>query len=218
MVLSARARVACRRPLCHRFSSAVTKGHPRPRTSTSSSSSSSFVQDILMSLWVPWMSAMQPFGQWTMDKARMGLVLHSNSSRWLGTRPGSIKIKVKLIDTGVVPNQQIYSCLSHHSQRMDTQLPLFLVIVNMHAMYMHRCETPQCTPRLSALYPHSGLVLKVNTIQKLLPTYSQRKLTSSYHAPRPRTRRGLTRSTCPLDPLRVDLNCGPLPRPLSRAF
>ena len=159
-----------------------------------------------------------------MDRAQVGLVSHSSSSsssssRWLGIRPSSIRTRLQLIGTEVVPNPQMHPYPNHRSHPMDThQPPLALVIVNMHIPHiphiphMRQREAPQCTQRLSPLRPHSGplaIILKVKSniiIQELLPTHSQRKPISSHSTPPPRTRQERTRPIPPLDPLAVVLH------------
>jgi len=158
------------------------------------------------------MSATRSIGGWTTSRAPVGSVLHSSSSssRWLGIRPSSIKVKLQLTGTEVVPNPQMHPYPNHRSHPMDTHRPLLVpVIVNMDIPPMRQRETLQYTPGLSPLRPHSGpvaIALKVKNniiILGLPPTHIQRKPISSSRTPYPRTRQECTRSTLPLDPLVV---------------
>ena len=147
---------------------------------------------------------------WPMDRARVGLVLNLSSTGWPDIWPSSIRVRLQLTGTEVMPNPQMHPHLNHCSRPMDTcRHLLVLVTVHMQISHMRQLQTLQCTPRLSPLRPHSGpvaIALKVKSNIAILGiprTHIQRKPISSSRTPCPPTQQECTRSTPLLDPLAV---------------
>ena len=98
-------------------------------------------------------------------------MLHSSGRRQLGIRISSIKVRLKLTGTELVPNPLMHPYLNYRSHPMDIRrLTLVLVIVSMHIPHMRQRETPQCTPHLSPLRPHKRLVAVVLKVKRSIPT------------------------------------------------